>query len=104
MGTGISAERHGIQDARLENPASRLGLKSSPFTLIELLVVIAIISILVSLLLPALSRAKEWARVVCCMSNQKQMGVALGTYAADFTEYPTNYTNEIGRASCRERV
>jgi prepilin-type N-terminal cleavage/methylation domain-containing protein/prepilin-type processing-associated H-X9-DG protein len=68
-----------------------MGSKNSwrGFTLIELLVVIAIIAILAAILFPVFARAREKARQTSCLSNTKQLGLAILQYVQDYDEtYP----------------
>jgi prepilin-type N-terminal cleavage/methylation domain-containing protein/prepilin-type processing-associated H-X9-DG protein len=57
--------------------------KRTGFTLVELLVVMSIIAILIAILLPALNKAREQAKAVTCLTQVRQLGVALSIYAND---------------------
>ncbi|HZP82048.1 MAG TPA: DUF1559 domain-containing protein [Chthonomonadaceae bacterium] len=72
--------------------------KRSGFTLIELLVVIAIIAILAAILFPVFAQAREKARAITCLSNQKQIGTGLAMYVQDYDErFPiADYFNDPG--------
>jgi prepilin-type N-terminal cleavage/methylation domain len=69
---------------RLPRGARRWG--SAAFTLIELLVAIAIIAILAAILFPVFAKAREKARQVSCLSNQKQLGLGYMQYIQDWDE------------------
>ena len=63
------------------------GKRAGAFTLIELLVVVSIIALLVSILLPALGKAREQAKTIKCAAHLKSMGLAMQMYANEYRDY-----------------
>ena len=68
--------------------------RNKGFTIIELLVVVAIIALLVGMLLPAIGKARDTARVNVSKNNLRQIGVALKTYAADWADRQVTYVRD----------
>jgi len=72
-------------------------VRRNGFTLIELLVVIAIIAILAAILFPVFAQAREKARAISCLSNTKQMSLAILMYQQDYDEvFPSGFNDGIG--------
>ncbi len=86
-------------------PNHKSSLKRSPhaFSLIELLVVITVVSLLISILLPALSRSRDTAQEIRCMSNMRQVSIMAANFRTDrsailpnsyYTAYPEGINNK----------
>ncbi|HVP09714.1 MAG TPA: type II secretion system protein [Phycisphaerae bacterium] len=83
------SRRKGFRDSRTENA-------NCGFTLIELLVAISVIAVLISILVPSLSRAREQGNKVVCMSNMKEIGNAIASYLTENNNLPWTYVQPEG--------
>ncbi|MFN0135216.1 MAG: type II secretion system protein, partial [Phycisphaerae bacterium] len=86
-------------------PSSPPRTRCRAFTLIELLVVIAIIGLLMAIILPGLSRAREQGRMTVCLANQKTIANSVLQYASDNKDAIVgSYTDRISWVDWPRRV
>ena len=74
-----------------------MSVKQKGFTLIELLVVISIIALLIGILLPALGAARDAAKTMTCLSNERQIGVMHAVYGSDHKDYVVPLAQSFNR-------
>ncbi len=75
-----------------------LTYRRTGFTLVELLIVLAILTILAALLFPVFARARERARQIVCLSNDRQLGMGIALYTQDYDEHlPSGTIGTVGQ-------
>ncbi|MBV9463230.1 MAG: DUF1559 domain-containing protein [Verrucomicrobiae bacterium] len=76
-------------------------ISGAGFTLVELLVVVGVVSVLAGMLLPTLKSARETAKSAQCMSNLRQLGIAMNLHGETYGYYPWSVIQDVGIYSVR---
>lgn len=97
---GHGSPTHGGRGLTTRIQAS--GVKPNGFTLIELLVVISIIALLIAILLPVIGKAREAAKGVLCLNNQRQLGLGMYVYLQDNRDTFPRYQDVVTKVMWQE--